>query len=106
LAYRQQAAAVRLLRGERLIQRGKIALLDNPSDNLHHMMSPTIALGLPWAALLTQLVRASLLEPDVVYDRLRALGSLSIALRRALNAAGISVGAWNCATLCGNKRFP
>jgi len=70
------------------------------------MMSPTIALGLPWAALLTQLVRASLLEPDVVYDRLRALGSLSIALRRALNAAGISVGAWNCATLCGNKRFP
>jgi len=51
-------------------------------------------------------VRASLLEPDVVYDRLRTLGSLSIALRRALNAAGISVGAWNCATLCGNKRFP
>jgi RHH-type proline utilization regulon transcriptional repressor/proline dehydrogenase/delta 1-pyrroline-5-carboxylate dehydrogenase len=28
---------------------------------------------------------------DVVYDRLRALGPLSTALRRALNAAGISV---------------
>jgi hypothetical protein len=86
-----QVAAVRLLRGERLIQRGNIAPLDNPSDNLHHMLLPTIALGLPWAALLTQLVRASLLTGDAVYDRLQALGPLSTALRRALNTAGISV---------------
>ena len=55
-----QAAAGRLRRGERLIQRGNIALLDNPSDNVHPRLSPTIALGLPWAVLLTQLVQASL----------------------------------------------
>ena len=55
------------------------------------MLLPTIALGLPWAALLTQLVRASLLTGDAVYDRLQALGPLSTALRRALNTAGISV---------------
>ena len=36
-AYRQQAAVGRLLRGERLMQRGNIALLDNPSNNLHHI---------------------------------------------------------------------
>ena len=41
--------------------------------------------------LLTQLVRASLLASDAVYDRLQALGPLSTALRRALNTAGISV---------------
>jgi hypothetical protein len=46
-AYRQQAAAVRLLRGERLMQRGNIVLLDNPSNNMHYMLLPTIALGLP-----------------------------------------------------------
>jgi len=34
---------------------------------------------------------ARLDAPDVVYDRLRALGPLSTALRQALNAAGISV---------------
>jgi RHH-type transcriptional regulator, proline utilization regulon repressor / proline dehydrogenase / delta 1-pyrroline-5-carboxylate dehydrogenase len=34
---------------------------------------------------------ARLSEPDVVYDRLRALGPLSTTLRRALNTAGISV---------------
>src|SRR5262249_29187273 len=34
---------------------------------------------------------ARLNAPDAVYDRLRALGPLSTALRRALNAAGISV---------------
>ena len=34
---------------------------------------------------------ACLSEPDVVYDRLRALGPLSTTLRRALNTAGISV---------------
>src|SRR6266581_1350907 len=41
---------------------GHINLLDNPGDNLRHMLLPTIALGLPRAALLTRLVRASLLE--------------------------------------------
>jgi hypothetical protein len=79
------------MRGERLIQRGNIALLDNPSDHLHHMLLPTIALGLPWATLLTQLARVSLLASDAVNDRLRALGPLSTALRRALNTAGPSV---------------
>jgi RHH-type proline utilization regulon transcriptional repressor/proline dehydrogenase/delta 1-pyrroline-5-carboxylate dehydrogenase len=34
---------------------------------------------------------ARLNAPDAVYDRLRALGSLSTALHRVLNAAGISV---------------
>jgi hypothetical protein len=72
-------------------QRGKIALLDNPSNNLHYMLLPTIAPGLPWAALSTQLVQASLLAGDAVYDLLRALGPLATALRRALNTAGISV---------------
>jgi hypothetical protein len=86
-----QAAAIRPLRGERLIQRGNIALLDNSSNNLHHMLLPTIALGLLWAALSTQLVQASLLAGDAVYDLLRALGPLATALRRALNTAGISV---------------
>ena len=90
-AYRQQEAAIRLMRGERLIQKGNIALLDNPSDNLHHMLLPTIALGLPWATLLTQLAWVSLLASDAVNDRLQALGPLSTALRRALNTVGISV---------------
>jgi RHH-type proline utilization regulon transcriptional repressor/proline dehydrogenase/delta 1-pyrroline-5-carboxylate dehydrogenase len=34
---------------------------------------------------------ARLSQPDMVYDRLRALGPLSTALRRALNETGISV---------------
>ena len=79
------------MRGERIIQRRNIALLDNPSDNLHHMLLPTIALGLPWATLLTQLAWVSLLASDAVNDRLRALGPLPTALRRALNTVGISV---------------
>ena len=40
---------------------------------------------------MTQLVWASLLTGDAVYDRLQALGLLSPALHRAFNAAGISV---------------
>ena len=55
------------------------------------MLLPTIALGLPWAAPSTQLVQASLLAGDAVYDRLRALGPLATTLCRALNAVGISV---------------
>jgi hypothetical protein len=54
------------------------------------MLLPTIALGLPWATLLTQLAWVSLLASDAVNDRLQALGPLSTALRRALNTAGIS----------------
>ena len=53
---------------------GHIALLENPSDNLRHMLLPTIALGLPRAALLTRLVRASLLEvAGVLRPRARRL---------------------------------
>jgi hypothetical protein len=38
--------AMRSYTGERM-QRGNIAPVDNPSNNLHHMLSPIIALGLP-----------------------------------------------------------
>src|SRR5262249_17969021 len=86
-----QAAAVQLLRGERLIQRGNIALLDNPSGHLHYRLLLTIALGLPWTALSTQLVGASLLASDAVYERLQALRPLSTTLCRALNTVGISM---------------
>jgi hypothetical protein len=54
------------------------------------MLLPTIALGLPWATLLTQLAWGSLLASDAVNDRLQALGPLSTALCRALKTAGIS----------------
>src|SRR5256886_11301754 len=70
---------------------GHIALLDNPSDNLRHMLLPTIALGLPRAALLTRLVRASLLEvlrlEYVTTARAKGLSDWVVTLKHALKNA-------------------
>jgi peptide/nickel transport system permease protein len=60
-------------------------------DNLRHMILPTIALGFPRAALLTRLVRASLLEilqqEYVTTARAKGLGELLVVLKHALRNA-------------------
>ena len=70
---------------------GHISLLDHPLDNLRHMLLPTIALGLPRAALLTRLVRASLLEvlrlEYVTTARSKGLGDRLVILKHALRNA-------------------
>src|SRR5215470_18079251 len=70
---------------------GHINLLDNPGENLRHMLLPTIALGLPRAALLTRLVRASLLEvlrlEYVTTARAKGLGNWVVILKHALKNA-------------------
>ena len=70
---------------------GHIALTDNLSANLHHMLLPTIALGLPRAALLTRLVRASLLEvlrlEYVTTARAKGLSAWAVVLKHALKNA-------------------
>src|ERR1041384_7683442 len=70
---------------------GHINLLDNPTENLRHMLLPTIALGLPRAALLTRLVRASLLEvlrlEYVTTARAKGLSDWIVVLRHALKNA-------------------
>jgi peptide/nickel transport system permease protein len=70
---------------------GHINLLDNPVENLRHMLLPTIALGLPRAALLTRLVRASLLEvlrlEYVTTARAKGLSDWVVILRHALKNA-------------------
>ncbi len=70
---------------------GSIALTDSLSDNLRHMLLPTIALGLPRAALLTRLVRASLLEvlrlEYVTTARAKGLSDWVVILQHALKNA-------------------
>jgi peptide/nickel transport system permease protein len=70
---------------------GHINLLDNPGDNLRHMLLPTIALGLPRAALLTRLIRASLLEvlrlEYVTTARAKGLSDWVVILKHALKNA-------------------
>ena len=70
---------------------GHINLLDNPAENLRHMLLPTIALGLPRAALLTRLIRASLLEvlrlEYVTTARAKGLSDWVVILRHALKNA-------------------
>jgi peptide/nickel transport system permease protein len=70
---------------------GYIPLLENPWDNLRHMVLPVIALGLPRAALLTRLVRASLLEvlkmEYVITARAKGLGENLVILKHALKNA-------------------
>jgi peptide/nickel transport system permease protein len=66
-------------------------LLDNPAENLRHMLLPTIALGLPRAALLTRLIRASLLEvlrlEYVTTARAKGLSNWVVILKHALKNA-------------------
>jgi peptide/nickel transport system permease protein len=70
---------------------GYIPLLENPWGNLLHMVLPVIALGLPRAALLTRLVRASLLEvlkmEYVTTARAKGLGEKFVVLKHALKNA-------------------
>jgi peptide/nickel transport system permease protein len=83
---------------------GYIPLLENPEGNLWHMVLPTIALGFPRAALLTRLVRATLLEvlklEYVTTARAKGLGESPVVLKHALRnaliptltVAGLQVG--------------
>lgn len=70
---------------------GYKALTENFGANLHHMLLPTVALGLLRAALLTRLVRASLLEvlqlEYVTTARAKGLSEWVIILRHALKNA-------------------
>jgi peptide/nickel transport system permease protein len=83
---------------------GYVPLLDSPGGNLWHMVLPTIALGFPRAALLTRLMRASLLEvlrlEFVTTARAKGLGENPVVLKHALKnaliptvtVAGLQVG--------------
>jgi peptide/nickel transport system permease protein len=83
---------------------GYTPLLGNPGGNLWHMVLPTIALGFPRAALLTRLVRATLLEvlkfEYVTTARAKGLGEHPVVLKHALRnaliptltVAGLQVG--------------
>jgi peptide/nickel transport system permease protein len=83
---------------------GYIPLLDSPQGNLWHMVLPMIALGFPRAALLTRLVRATLLEvlklEYVTTARAKGLGESPVVLKHALRnaliptltVAGLQVG--------------
>jgi peptide/nickel transport system permease protein len=70
---------------------GYIPILENPWGNLMHMVLPVIALGMPRAALLTRLVRASLLEvlkmEYVTTARAKGLGENFVVLKHALKNA-------------------
>jgi peptide/nickel transport system permease protein len=70
---------------------GYIPLLDNPWGNVQHMILPVIALGFPRAALLTRLVRASLLEvlkmEYVTTARAKGLGEQFVVLKHGLKNA-------------------
>lgn len=70
---------------------GHIALTDNLSANLHHMLLPTIALGFPRAALLTRLVRASMLEvlrlEYVTTARAKGLSAWAVVMKHVLKNA-------------------
>jgi peptide/nickel transport system permease protein len=83
---------------------GYISLTEDPWQNVRHMLLPTIALGFPRAALLTRLVRASLLEvlklEYVTTARAKGLGERAVVLKHALKnaliptvtVAGLQVG--------------
>jgi peptide/nickel transport system permease protein len=83
---------------------GYTPFLANPEGNLWHMVLPTIALGFPRAALLTRLVRATLLEvlklEYVTTARAKGLGEHPVVLKHALRnaliptltVAGLQVG--------------
>jgi len=70
---------------------GHVNWLDNPTANLRHMVLPAITLGLPRAALLTRLVRATLLEvlrlEYVTTARAKGLSEWAVTLRHALKNA-------------------
>jgi len=70
---------------------GYTPLLENVGENLRHMVLPMIALGFPRAALLTRLVRASLLEvlklEYVTTARAKGLGESPVVLKHALKNA-------------------
>jgi peptide/nickel transport system permease protein len=70
---------------------GYTALLDDPWGNVQHMVLPVVALGFPRAALLTRLVRASLLEvlkmEYVITARAKGLGEKLVILKHALKNA-------------------
>lgn len=70
---------------------GYIPLTQHVGENLRHMVLPTIALGFPRAALLTRLVRASLLEilklEYVNTARAKGLAERVIVLKHALRNA-------------------
>jgi peptide/nickel transport system permease protein len=83
---------------------GYVPVTDSAWQNLRHMVLPTIALGFPRAALLTRLVRASLLEvlklEYVTTARAKGLGERPVVLKHALKnaliptvtVAGLQVG--------------
>ena len=83
---------------------GYIPLLVSPEANLRHMVLPMIALGFPRAALLTRLMRATLLEvlklEYVTTARAKGLGENPVVLKHALRnaliptltVAGLQVG--------------
>jgi peptide/nickel transport system permease protein len=76
----------------------------NLLENMRHMILPTVALGFPRAALLTRLVRATLLEvlklEYVTTARAKGLGEQPVVLKHALRnaliptvtVAGLQVG--------------
>ncbi|MEE8301714.1 MAG: ABC transporter permease [Candidatus Tectomicrobia bacterium] len=70
---------------------GYVPLLDNLWENLRHMLLPALTLGLPRAALLTRLVRASLLEvlrlEYVTTARAKGLRESAVVLKHALKNA-------------------
>jgi peptide/nickel transport system permease protein len=70
---------------------GYVPLAESVVGNLRHMVLPVIALGLPRAALLTRLIRASLLEvlkmEYVTTARAKGLGERWVILRHALKNA-------------------
>jgi peptide/nickel transport system permease protein len=70
---------------------GYVPVTQHLGDNVRHMILPTIALGLPRAALLTRLIRASLLEilkmEYVTTARAKGLAERFIVLKHALRNA-------------------
>ena len=70
---------------------GYVPVTQHLGDNVRHMILPTIALGLPRAALLTRLIRASLLEilkmEYVTTARAKGLAERLIVLKHALRNA-------------------
>jgi peptide/nickel transport system permease protein len=74
---------------------GYVPLLENPLDNLKHLIMPTIGLGLPLAATIMRFTRSSLLE---VYNqdyirtaRAKGLNGRRVTYRHALKNALIPV---------------
>jgi peptide/nickel transport system permease protein len=70
---------------------GYIPATQHLGENVRHMILPTIALGFPRAALLTRLIRASLLEilkmEYVTTARAKGLGERLVILKHALRNA-------------------